>query len=214
MFLASSCSCLCSIHWSQVENKDVVGQALFDPTTSEWQKNLMSKMRVILEVWWYFMCCSSVCLPFILHYNILFNLIRDPSGQKNGHSKPNQWSDYDFIKWKHFPCWLALCEGNPPADSPHKSRWHGALTFSLICTITNGAANNRDAVDLRRHHVHYDVTVMGLLPRPPTTKVSPSRILRTSKNSKIRFNTMLMLHQWHVYNSILFASIWMITIFQ
>ena len=32
--------------------------------------------------------------------------------------------------------------------------------FSLICTWTNVWANTRDASDLRRHCVHYDVTVM------------------------------------------------------
>ena len=31
---------------------------------------------------------------------------------------------------------------------------------SLICAGTNGCANNRYAGDLRRHRVHYDVTVM------------------------------------------------------
>ena len=41
-----------------------------------------------------------------------------------------------------------------------KGQWHGALMFSLICAWTNGWENNRDAGDLRRHHVHYEVTVM------------------------------------------------------
>ena len=39
--------------------------------------------------------------------------------------------------------------------------WRGALMFSLICAWTNGWANYQDAGDLRRHHTHYDVTVMG-----------------------------------------------------
>ena len=37
--------------------------------------------------------------------------------------------------------------------------WPGAL-ISLICAWTNGWANNRDAVDLRRHRDYYDVSVM------------------------------------------------------
>ena len=49
------------------------------------------------------------------------------------------------IKWKHFP---------------HKGQWHGALMFSLICAWINGWANNREAGDLRRHRVNYDVIVM------------------------------------------------------
>ena len=36
----------------------------------------------------------------------------------------------------------------------------GALMFSLICAWINGWVNNREAGDLKRHHAHYDVTVM------------------------------------------------------
>ena len=32
--------------------------------------------------------------------------------------------------------------------------------FSLICAWINGWVNNREACDLRRHRVHYDVIVM------------------------------------------------------
>ena len=49
-----------------------------------------------------------------------------------------------------------------PVNSPHKGQWCGALLFSLICASTNTWANNGDVVDLRCHHTHYDVTVMGI----------------------------------------------------
>ena len=39
-------------------------------------------------------------------------------------------------------------------------KWRRALMFSLICTWTNGWVHIRDAGELRRHHAHYDVTVM------------------------------------------------------
>ena len=54
------------------------------------------------------------------------------------------------------------CAGNSlvTGDSPHKGQWRGALMFSLICALTNGWVNNRDAGDLRRRRAHYDVTVM------------------------------------------------------
>ena len=42
---------------------------------------------------------------------------------------------------------------------PHSVQWRGA--FSLICTWTNGWANNRDAGHLRRHPAHYVVSVMS-----------------------------------------------------
>ena len=48
----------------------------------------------------------------------------------------------------------------PQVNSPHKGRWRGALMFSLICIRRNGWINNGEAGDLKRHRVHYDVTVM------------------------------------------------------
>ena len=47
-----------------------------------------------------------------------------------------------------------------PVKTPHKAQWQGALIFSLICAWTNGWVNNQSAGDLRRHLIHYDVTVM------------------------------------------------------
>ena len=40
------------------------------------------------------------------------------------------------------------------------SQWRGVLMSSLMCAWTNGWANNRDGADLRRHRLHYDVTLM------------------------------------------------------
>ena len=61
-----------------------------------------------------------------------------------------------------FSALLAICAGNSPVtgEFPHKGQWRGALMFSLICTSINGWVNNREAVDLRRHRAHYDVTVI------------------------------------------------------
>ena len=67
----------------------------------------------------------------------------------------------DVIKWKHFPrYWHFVREIHRwPVNFPHKGQWRGALMSSLICNSTNGWANHRDDGDLRRHCVHYDVTV-------------------------------------------------------
>ena len=64
---------------------------------------------------------------------------------------------------ENIPALLAVCAGNSPVtgEFPSQSQWRGALMFSLICVWTNGWANHRDAGDLRRHHIHYDVTVMS-----------------------------------------------------
>ena len=68
----------------------------------------------------------------------------------------------DVIKWKHFLCQRPFVQGihRSSVNSPYKGQWHGALIFSLICAWTNRWANNWITSDLRRHHTHYDVTVM------------------------------------------------------
>ena len=68
----------------------------------------------------------------------------------------------DVIKWKHFPRYWPFVGGihRSPVNSPHKGQRRGALTFSLICSWINGWVNTRDAGDLRRHRVHYNVIVM------------------------------------------------------
>ena len=53
MFLVSSCSCLCPIHWRQVKNEDVVGAGPTGdaPTISEWWKNVFhTEVRLIIEI--------------------------------------------------------------------------------------------------------------------------------------------------------------------
>ena len=70
----------------------------------------------------------------------------------------------DVIKWKHFPRnWPFVREiHRSPVNFPHKGQWRGALMFSLIYAWINDWVNNREAGDLRRQHVHYDVIVMSL----------------------------------------------------
>ena len=68
----------------------------------------------------------------------------------------------DVIKWKHFPRNWPFVRGihRSPVNSPHKGQWRGALMFSLNCVWINDWVNNGEAGDLRRHCIHYDVTVM------------------------------------------------------
>ena len=69
--------------------------------------------------------------------------------------------------WRHkmetFSAWLAICKGKSPVtgEFPAECQWHGALMFSLIYARINGWVKNRGTGDLRRHHAHYDVIVMG-----------------------------------------------------
>ena len=73
----------------------------------------------------------------------------------------------DVIKWKHFPRYRPFVRGIHLSlvNSPHKGQWRGVLVFSLICVWTNGWVNNRDADDLRRHRIHYDVIILVLIKR-------------------------------------------------
>ena len=65
----------------------------------------------------------------------------------------------DIIKWNHFAHYRTFMQGfhQSPVNSPP---WWGALILYLICTWTNGWANNQDTSDLRCRHTHYDNTVM------------------------------------------------------
>ena len=68
----------------------------------------------------------------------------------------------DVIKRKHFPRYWPFVRGihQFPVNSPHKGQWRGALMFSLICVWINDWVNNREAGDLRRYRVHYDVIIL------------------------------------------------------
>ena len=69
----------------------------------------------------------------------------------------------DVIKWKYFPRYWPFKRGvhRSPVNYPHKGHWREAWMFSLICARINASVNNLEAGDLRRHHAHYDVSVMS-----------------------------------------------------
>ena len=77
------------------------------------------------------------------------------------------WKESDItmmsvIKWKHFPRYWPFVRGihRSPVNSPHTGQWRGALMCCLISAWINGWVSNREAGDLRRHRVHYDVIAM------------------------------------------------------
>ena len=99
---------------------------------------------------------NRACHPGVPHYWPFVKGIHQSPGPVWGHDAT--------IKWKHFPHHWPFVKGIHwwPVDSPHKGQSGTALMFSLICAWTNSWANNRDAWDLRCHHTHYDITVMGI----------------------------------------------------
>ena len=78
----------------------------------------------------------------------------------------NNWSGNfsapDVIKWKQFPRYWPFLRGIylSPVNSLQKGQSRSALIFSLIYSWINGWVSNREAGDLRRHRIHYDVTVI------------------------------------------------------
>ena len=70
----------------------------------------------------------------------------------------------DVIKWGHFPRYWPSVGGihRSPVNSPHKGQWRRALMCSMIGAWINGWVNNREAGDLRRYRVLYDIIVMDL----------------------------------------------------
>ena len=82
-------------------------------------------------------------------------------------SGDDSMSHFKTVLWNH-TWWRHQMETFPrywpfvreSVDFPHRGQWRRALMYSLICARANGWVNNRDAVDKRRHHAHYDVTVM------------------------------------------------------
>ena len=74
-------------------------------------------------------------------YNIF--IYKDYVCQKQGHIQGPLWRIH-----------LSL------VNSPHKGQWHGALMFSLICTLKNSSINSCESGDLRCHHTHYDEVII------------------------------------------------------
>ena len=72
------------------------------------------------------------------------------------------FSSYDdVIKWKLFSAYWPFVRGihRSQVNSAHKGKWRGALMFSMISVWINSRVNNREAGDLRRHRLPYDVIV-------------------------------------------------------
>ena len=97
-----------------------------------------------------------------------------------------------------FSALLATCAGNSPVNSPHKGQWRGALMFSLICAWIN----KREAGDLRRKPVHYDVIIISYDEATEGNALRYTRILwwesigDLTKNQK--FQTLLRKNNWYL----------------
>ena len=59
-----------------------------------------------------------------------------------------------------FSALLVICAGNSPVTGEFPQKASDAELWYFLWSRINGWVNNREAVDLRRHHAHYDVIVM------------------------------------------------------
>ena len=79
---------------------------------------------------------------------------------------------------KTFSALLAFCAGNSPVTGEFPTQRPVTRSFDIffdLC-LNKGWVNNRDAGDLRRHRVHYDVIVMSEFPltRSPLDPADPA----------------------------------------
>ena len=77
--------------------------------------------------------------------------------------------------WRHqmetFSSLLAFCAGNSPVIGEFPAQRQVTRSFDVFFDLrwTNGSPNSREAGDLRRYRIHYDVTVMHRTEIPSTT---------------------------------------------
>ena len=90
------------------------------------------------------------------------------------HQWVTQYFHDDVIKWKHFPRYWPFVRGihRSPVNFCHKGQWHGALMFSLICTLNKRLSKQSWGwwfdTPLRSLWRHYNVmayVINSLLPR-------------------------------------------------
>ena len=113
--------------------------------------------------WW----CQHAKERFTVHASLYIDIdqLSTRTMASHGICMGKRWKNR-LTWWRHqmetFSALLAICAGNSvvTGEFPHKGQWRGALVFPLICAWINGWVNNGVAGDLRRHRVHYYITVM------------------------------------------------------
>ena len=130
-------------------------------------------INTVMEIWTKWHTLSKFCR----HHHTILRSINSLGAELIFHNYPTlKWNKIfmasqlnwlphdDVIKCKHFPRYWPFVRGihRSPVNSPHKGQWRGALMLTLICARINAWVNNREAGDLRRTRVHYDVIVMEI----------------------------------------------------
>ena len=144
----------------------------FSRVAKSGQNVVLNKQRIFRPIWTrrtHFIVGKKVH-KYTKNANFIHLMVHtkgEPYNTYPPHTDSLQTATYNFhddvIKWKHFPLYWPFVRGNhcSPVNSPHKGHLRGTLMFSLICAWINGWVNKGEASDLRRHRVHYDVTLMS-----------------------------------------------------
>ena len=98
---------------------------------------------------------------FWSYYGEPYNVYKESLWHQLCHQWPRTW-------WRHqmetFSALLAICAGNSPVPGEFPAQRPVTRSFDVFFDLhpINGWVNNGEAGDLRRHRVHYDVTVMDV----------------------------------------------------
>ena len=132
------------------------------PRFHEANKPKWVSVSVLFYVWLWF-CCNKHLWVWVWVWVWVVTL---KGVGKIEHYRNNKTQQRTNPWWRHqmetFSALLAICAGNSPVIGEFPSQRPVTRSFdvSLICARINGWVNNREAGDLRRHGVHYDVIVM------------------------------------------------------
>ena len=116
-------------------------------------------------------CSNMGGTPTMHHF--LFSCVTD----NMGHIRRDVWCkklittmnwSWRRLQMETFSALLVLCEGNPPVTGGFPSQRPVTWSFDVFVDLAwpNDWTKNRDGGDLRRHHAHFDVTVMFCGMRP------------------------------------------------
>ena len=125
---------------------------------------------------------AKTCFPFEFSSYLVFHILCND----------------DVIKWKHFPRYWPFVRGIhrwPVYSAQKRPMTQSPDVFFHI----NGWVKNREAGDLRRHHVHYDVTVMFSYQLPQVMWCEGGLTWPTTVNrNRIPGKILIVLYWWCV----------------
>ena len=135
-FLVSSCSCLCTIYWSQMLSQEWRCSSSKAWTTSEWSTSLLpTKLHLILEVWHNFINClyhhwinRGIGLAPVWHQYI--------GSTELGHHWSRYWLDVTLTSSHYLSQWWPMRFTDLPTPDPAQTIrfmiWNHTISLQTI----------------------------------------------------------------------------------